>query len=93
MLQVLNKQWLTAVVGHTKVEWFMVVSALDSRSRHLGSSPVWVLHVVLGQDTLLSHCLHPRVEIGTGKCGRGGGGLPAIIIIDIHYIITIPACC
>ena len=54
-----------------------MVSALDSRSGGLGSSPGRGHCVVFLGKTLYSHSasLHPGVQIGTGKCA---GGNPAM---------------
>ena len=54
-----------------------MVSALDSGSGGLGSSPGWGHHVVFLGKTLYSHSasLHPGVQTGTSKCA---GGNPAM---------------
>ena len=59
-----------------------MVSALDSRSGGLGSSPGWGHCVVFLGKTLYSHSasLHPGVQMGTSKCA---GGNPAM---DLHPI-------
>ena len=59
-----------------------MVSALDSRSGGLGSSPGWGHCVVFLGKTLYSHSasLHPGVQMGTSKFA---GGNPAM---DQHPI-------
>ena len=57
----------------------LMVSALDSRSKGLGSNPGWVMCCVLGQDTLLLQCLPPPRSINgyrqtAREAGGGGGG-------------------
>ena len=51
----------------------LMVSALDSRSSSLSSSPGWGSVVFLGK-TLYSHSasLHPGVYMGTGEFNAGG---------------------
>ena len=59
-----------------------MVSALDSGSGGLHSSPGWGHCVVFLGKTLYSHSasLHPGVQMGTSKCVRGN---PAM---DLHPI-------
>ena len=54
-----------------------MVSALDSGSGGLGSSPGWGHCVVFLGKTLYSHSasLHPGVQMSTSKCA---GGNPAM---------------
>ena len=51
-----------------------MVSALDSGSSDLGSSPDWGHSVVFLGKTLYSHsaCLHPGVQMGTSEFNAGG---------------------